>query len=86
MLQESYPFYLANKAVQPNTDLKVYDKFTGEVATQVAMASPEHIDQAITAAVAAQEELNAMAAYERQAILQHCVQRFTERSEDLSKA
>jgi acyl-CoA reductase-like NAD-dependent aldehyde dehydrogenase len=86
MLQESYPFYLANKAVQPNTDLKVYDKFTGEVATKVAMASPEHIDQAITAAVAAQEELNAMPAYERQAILQHCVQRFTERSEELAEA
>ncbi|MBN4075325.1 MAG: aldehyde dehydrogenase [SAR86 cluster bacterium] len=86
MLQESYPFYLANKAVQPNTDLNVYDKYTGEVATRVAMASPEHIDQAITAAVAAQDALNAMPAYERQAILQHCVQRFTERSEELAEA
>jgi acyl-CoA reductase-like NAD-dependent aldehyde dehydrogenase len=86
MLQESYPFYLANKPVQPNTDLKVYDKYTGEVATQVAMASPEHIDQAIAAAVESQPALNAMPAYERQAILQHCVQRFTERSEELAQA
>ena len=86
MLQESYPFYLANKAVQPNTDLNVIDKFTGEVATKVAMASPEHIDQAITAAVEAQEALNRMPAYERQAILQHCVQRFTERSDELAQA
>jgi acyl-CoA reductase-like NAD-dependent aldehyde dehydrogenase len=86
MLQESYPFYLANKAVKPNTDLEVMDKYTGEVATRVAMASPEHIDVAIAAAVKAQPALNAMPAYERQAILQHCVKRFTERSEELAQA
>lgn len=86
MLQESYPFYLANKPEQPNTDLNVYDKYTGEVATKVAMASPEHIDQAIAAAVKSQPALNAMPAYERQAILHHCVQRFTERSEELAEA
>jgi len=85
MLQESYPFYLANKPEQPNTDLNVYDKYTGEVATKVAMASPEHIDQAIAAAVKSQPALNAMPAYERQAILHHCVQRFTERSEELAE-
>jgi acyl-CoA reductase-like NAD-dependent aldehyde dehydrogenase len=86
MLQESYPFYLANKALKPNTDLDVIDKYTGKVATKVAMASPEHIDQAIAAAVKAQPALNAMPAYERQAILHHCVQRFTERSEELAQA
>ncbi len=86
MLQASYPFYLANKAQKPNTDLNVIDKFTGEMATKVAMASPEHIDQAIAAAVEAQDALNVMPAYERQEILQHCVQRFTERSEELAQA
>lgn len=86
MLQESYPFYLANKPEQPNTDLNVYDKYTGEVATKVAMAFPEHIDQAIAAAVKSQPALNAMPAYERQAILHHCVQRFAERSEELAEA
>lgn len=86
MLKESYPFYLANKPQQPNTDLKVYDKYTGEVATEIAMAAPEHIDQAITAAVSAQSALNAMPAYERHDILNHCVERFTERSEELAQA
>jgi len=38
MLQASYPYYLANEALTPNQDLAVYDKFTGEVATRVAMA------------------------------------------------
>lgn len=86
MLQDSYPFYLANKPQQPNTDLDVYDKFTGELATRVAMALPAHIDQAINAAVEAQEAMQVMAPYERQNILQHCVQRFTERREELAEA
>ena len=86
MLQKAYPFYLANKPQQANTELEVYDKFTGKLATRVAMASPEHIDQAIAAAVDAQAAMSAMAPYERQEILQHCVRRFTERSEELAQA
>ena len=31
-LKDTYPLYLNNKAQQPNTDLAVTDKFTGEVA------------------------------------------------------
>ena len=33
--QATYPLYLTNKAQQPNTDLEVTDKFTGEVAFRV---------------------------------------------------
>ena len=39
-LAESYPFYLANRPEAPNQDLEVVDKYTGEVATRVAMADP----------------------------------------------
>ena len=38
-LKESYPYYLANEARTPNTDLEVTDKYTGKVATRVAMAA-----------------------------------------------
>ena len=38
MLQQAYPFYLANEPCQPNTDLEVTDKFTGDVATRVPLA------------------------------------------------
>ena len=38
MLKPTYPYYLANEARQPNTDLEVTDKYTGAVATRVAMA------------------------------------------------
>lgn len=84
MLQETYPYYLANRPEQPNTDLEVTDKYTGEVATRVAMADATAIDRGIDAAVEATEPMAKMPPYERQAILQHCVTRFTERFDELA--
>ncbi|TNF47836.1 aldehyde dehydrogenase family protein [bacterium] len=86
MLKEKYPYYLANKPVTPNTDLEVTDKYSGEVVTRVAMADTEAIDQAIAAAVAAAEPMRKLPPYERQRVLYHCVDRFTERSEELAQA
>ncbi len=85
-LRETYPLYLANKAEQPNTDLVVTDKFTGKPATLVAMADAATINAGIAAAVDAAEPMARMAAYERQAVLNHCVTRFTERGEELAQA
>ena len=85
-LAPTYPLYLANEAVQPNTDLAVTDKYSGEVATRTALATPEIIDQAIAAAVSAAPAMAEMASYERQAVLAHCVKRFTERQEELALA
>ena len=39
MLQKHYPYYLGNKPVMANEDLEVVDKFSGQVATRVAMAA-----------------------------------------------
>ena len=85
-LKAQYPLYLANVAQQPNTDLVVTDKFTGKEATRVALADAATIDAAIGAAVEAAEPMAKMAAYERQAVLAHCVTRFTERAEELTYA
>ncbi|MEM7166867.1 MAG: aldehyde dehydrogenase family protein [Planctomycetota bacterium] len=85
-LRESYPYYLANRAEAPNQDLVVTNKYTGEVATRVAMADPAAIDRAIAAAVTAAEPMRRLAAYERQAVLQHCVARFQERFDELAMA
>ncbi|MFT5466905.1 MAG: acyl-CoA reductase-like NAD-dependent aldehyde dehydrogenase [Verrucomicrobiales bacterium] len=86
MLAETYPYYLANRPETPNTDLVVTDKFTGEAATRVAMAAPDAIDRGIAAAVEAAPAFAAMPPYERQAVLNHCVTRFTERAEELAMA
>ena len=85
-MKSEYPYYLANEPFQPNTDLEVTNKFTGEVATRVAVANAETIDEAIGWTVKAAEEMARQPAYERQAILQHCVDRFTERSDELADA
>jgi len=84
VVKDQYPFYLANKPEQPNADLEVLDKYTGEVATRVAMAKQADIDRAISAAVDANEATGAMKPYERQAVLDHCVKRFQERFDELA--
>ena len=86
MLKDIYPLYLNNKAEQPNVDLEVTDKFTGEVAFRCAQADAKTIDAGIQGAVEAAEPMARMASYERQAVLQHCVNRFRERSEELAYA
>ncbi|MEO6064850.1 MAG: aldehyde dehydrogenase family protein, partial [Lysobacterales bacterium] len=86
MLKEKYPYYLASEAVYANTDLEVTDKFSGEVATRVALADAKAIDQGIAAAVASQEAMAAFPPFRRQAVLNHCVDRFIERAEELALA
>jgi acyl-CoA reductase-like NAD-dependent aldehyde dehydrogenase len=85
-MNDSYPFYLANEPLSPNRDLEVTDKYTGKVATRVALAGAADIDRAIAATVEATEPMRRMRPYERQAILQHCVERFTERADELATA
>ncbi len=84
-MKQSYPYYLANQPVAANRDLVVHDKYTGEVATQVALADVEAIGQAIGAAVQAAEPLRNMAPFERQAVLDHCADRFGDRAEELAQ-
>jgi acyl-CoA reductase-like NAD-dependent aldehyde dehydrogenase len=86
MLKDSYPFYLANKPESPNADLEVTDKFTGKVATRVAMASASDIDRGIAAAAEATEPMRLMRPYERQAVLYHCVERFKQRADEMAMA
>ena len=85
-LKDVYPLYLANKAQQPNQSLEVTDKYTGEVAFRCAQADAPTIDAAIAAAVAAAEPMARMASYERQAVLQHCVDQFKQRFSELAFA
>jgi len=86
MLNNSYPYYLANEAIFANQDLEVTDKYSGEVATRVALADEIAIDKAIAAAEASQEAMRKMAPYERRDVLNHCVKRFTERAEEMALA
>jgi acyl-CoA reductase-like NAD-dependent aldehyde dehydrogenase len=86
VLQSSYPYYLANEARAPNAALEVRDKFSGEIATRVAMGDAAAVDAAIAAAHAARPAMAAFPPDARRNVLEHCVRRFTERREELSLA
>ncbi len=86
MLRPSYPYFLANEARQPNCDLVVTDKFSNQPATRVALADEAAIAAGIAAAEAAEAPFRAWPAHRRQAVLEHCVDRFRARSEELALA
>lgn len=86
MLDKRYPYYLANKAMQPNADLEVLNKYSGKVATRVAMPDAKAIGKAIKAAVGAEAKMRDFKPWQRQEVLDHCVERMTERSKELAEA
>nr|WP_136250658.1 aldehyde dehydrogenase family protein [Ningiella ruwaisensis] len=83
-LAKAYPYYLANKAVYANEDLEVINKYTQQLATKVAMADAAVIDKAIEYAEKAQSAMNKLPPYKRQAILEHCVEGFKKRFNELA--
>ncbi|TCO40876.1 aldehyde dehydrogenase family protein [Dokdonella fugitiva] len=86
MLERHYPCYLASEAAQPNEALEVRDKYSGEIATRVALADAAMIERAIAAAAAAEPAMRAFPPHARQAVLEHCVARFRERRDELALA
>ena len=85
-MKPQYPYYLANEPQQPNTDLEVKDKYSGETATRVALADVAAIDRGIAATVEAAQPMRKLPPYDRQLILNHCVTRFQERFDELAMA
>ena len=85
VVRSRYPYYLANRPVDAAKSLPVTDKYSGAEVTQVALADAAAIDRGIAAAVVAAPAMAKLAAYERQAILDHCVSRFRERAEELAQ-
>ncbi|MGH8190534.1 MAG: aldehyde dehydrogenase family protein, partial [Rhodanobacteraceae bacterium] len=85
-LKSKYPYYLANRPVQANTDLEVLDKYSGKVATRVALADARAIDAAIDAADQAAASMAALKPWQRRAVLEHCVERMRARKQELAYA
>ncbi|MEN1940908.1 aldehyde dehydrogenase family protein [Luteimonas sp. MJ174] len=85
-LAASYPYYLANRPVAANTDLDVLDKYSGKVAARVAFADAGAVRKAIVAAHKARPAMAAFPPDARRDVLEHCVRRFGERSEELALA
>ncbi len=86
MLEKKYPYYLANKAQTSKEWMDVVDKYSGKVATRVAVPDAKAVEQAIAAAVKASGPMREFKPWARQAVLQHCAQRFAERRDELAYA
>jgi acyl-CoA reductase-like NAD-dependent aldehyde dehydrogenase len=86
MLEKSYPYYLANKAQTSKEWMDVLDKYTGKRATRVAVPDAAAVEKAIAAAVKATVPMREFKPWARQAVLQHCADRFEARREELAYA
>ena len=86
MLEKTYPYYLANRPQTSKTMLEVRDKYTGKVATRVAVPDARAVERAIAAAVLAAAPMRQFKPWARQAVLQHCARRFAERRDELAEA
>ncbi|MGA0585652.1 aldehyde dehydrogenase family protein [Dyella sp. KRB-257] len=86
MLAKTYPYYLANRPQTAKTMLDVRDKYRGKVATRVAVPDARATEKAIAAAVQATPAMRAFKPWQRQAVLQHCAERFAERRDELANA
>jgi acyl-CoA reductase-like NAD-dependent aldehyde dehydrogenase len=86
MLAKTYPYYLANRPQTSRTMLDVRDKYSGKIATRVAVPDARATEKAIAAAVKATPAMRAFKPWQRQAVLQHCAERFAERHDELAQA
>lgn len=86
MLKDTYPIYLANEPFTPNFDLEVRNKYSGDIAAIVPLATPEHIESAIEWAVKASKPMRDLPSYKKADVLHHCVDRFKSRFDDLAYA
>lgn len=86
MLKKHYPYYLANQAQTSASTMEVYDKFSGDIATRVAVPDEAAVEKAIAAAVRATGPMKDFRPWARQAVLQHCANCFEERRDELAMA
>jgi acyl-CoA reductase-like NAD-dependent aldehyde dehydrogenase len=85
-MRASYPYYLGNRAAEGANGLDVIDKFTGQVATTVALADSDTLDQAIAEAKQAQAAMRGMPAFARKAVLLQCVEAFKAQADRLAQS
>lgn len=79
------PIYLGGKPIQPNSDLKVTDKYTQQVYCEVALADTDHLEEATALAHGiGSEKMKALKSFERKQILLNAVAQFKQRFEEFA--
>lgn len=85
-MNRQYPLYLANKPIQPNRNLAVRNKYSGEIVAHVAQADAALVEQALAAAAAAFPQMRKLPAYKRQETLNQIVANVDARRDELAQA
>ncbi len=85
MFAAEYPCYLGGEALQPNHDLAVTNKYSGEEVARVPLADTALVARAIAAAAEAAPAVAALPAHRRRDALLHCVARFEARADELAR-
>jgi acyl-CoA reductase-like NAD-dependent aldehyde dehydrogenase len=80
-----YSFYLAGQWLTSAQVVEVTSPFDQRVVGRVSLASPEHVEQAIAAAVKAFALTRKLAAYERQQALAKIAEELTKRGEEFAQ-
>lgn len=81
---KDYPLYVAGQPIQTGEWLEVKHKYSQELYARVALADAATLEQAIQAAAQAEAEMAALAPFQKQQILLHCVRRFQEIQAELT--
>lgn len=82
-LGSTVPLYLGGKPVQPNADLPVLNKYTGEEFCKVALADEDLVEKATEiASTKGRDAMRALPAYKRQQILQNVANQATKRRDE----
>lgn len=78
------PIYLGGKAIQPNAELPVLNKYNGEEFCRVALADDDIVEQATEiAAKVGRDKMRKLPPFQRQQILQNVVDQATKRRDEL---
>ena len=85
MLDPNYPYYIANRMRTSQHLLEVRNKFSGTIATHVAIPDAGAMEEAIAGAVKANTPMRDLKPWARQAVLRHCAQRFEAHRDELAQ-
>lgn len=84
-MRDSYPLYLAGRAVFTDSTMPVTNKFTGESIARVSLADAHILDEAIGAGQSAERTCRKMSSHARSAVLNHLASRLQAKRDEFAR-
>ncbi|MBX3396325.1 MAG: aldehyde dehydrogenase family protein [Phycisphaerae bacterium] len=84
-MRESYPLYLAGRAMFTDSTIPVVNKFTGESIARVSLAHEHILDQAIAAGQGAERACRKLSSFARSDVLNHVASRLQLKQDEFAR-